>query len=75
MSIEVAVVSKDPTAVVIPSSVRGVPGPQGPAGIVLVEHGADATMPRPDVAGIILWRGSVQPENWDTTKDLWLKVT
>lgn len=65
---------KDPT-VTIPSETRGVPGPTGPAGIILVQHGDDANYPRPDIEEIVLWRGTVQPVNWDTTKDLWLRAS
>jgi hypothetical protein len=61
--------------IVVPSTVRGVPGPRGPAGLVLIQHGDDPDVPRPDTEEIILWRGSVAPNNWDTSKDLWVRDT
>lgn len=53
---------------------KGDTGAAGPPGIVVANHGAAADFPRPDTSAVVLWRGSVQPDNWDVEKDIWLEV-
>ena len=62
------------TFLAVPSSTRGIPGPKGDPGMLVVNHGGDPTVARPVTEGVVLWKGSVQPENWDEALDLWLKL-
>lgn len=38
-----------------------------------VNHGADANAARPAYAGVIIWIGSVKPNNGNTN-DIWVKT-
>lgn len=41
--------------------------------VTAVEHGADATVPRPN-ATVVIWVGTVQPDNW-TSADIWNDIS
>lgn len=53
---------------------KGDTGAAGPPGVMTVNHGSDANVARPETDSAVIWRGSVQPNNWDVEKDFWFEV-
>jgi hypothetical protein len=65
-------VESHPQTVTVRTQGRGPEGPRGPvgpAGIVIVEHGTNANMARPD-SPVVYWVGSAAPLNAEPY-DLW----
>lgn len=62
-------VEVDTSTTTVGIGVPGPTGPQGPPGIIRVDHGADNSVPRPDSA-LVLWVGAVEPTHADKAVDL-----
>ena len=66
---DVEVIALGPELVEEGALVPGPTGPAGPPGVVRVDHGSDPAVARPDAA-IVLWVGSVAPNERNETVDL-----